>query len=36
MAGVQVAIPFFDTTQGTAPVVAHRSVYPAGFVRVAF
>lgn len=36
LVGVQVAIPFFDTTQNTAPVVAHRSVYPAGFVRVAF
>jgi hypothetical protein len=36
LVGVQVAIPFFDTTQNSAPVVAHRSVYPAGFVRVAF
>jgi hypothetical protein len=35
--GVQLAIPFFDTqeTSGVS-VIAHRSVYPAGFVRFAF
>jgi hypothetical protein len=36
LAGVQLAIPFFDPAQNTAPLVAQRSVYPAGFVRVAF
>jgi hypothetical protein len=35
--GVQLTIPFFDTEEGTAPTVtAHRSVYPAGFIRLAF
>jgi len=36
LAGVQLAIPFFDQ-QGTGPFgMTHRSIYPAGFVRVAF
>jgi len=35
--GVQLTVPFFDT-QETSGVnaIAHRSVYPAGFVRLAF
>jgi hypothetical protein len=36
LVGVQLTIPFFETVENSAPVVAHRSVYPAGFVRVAF
>ena len=35
LAGVQVTIPFFDTTD-TSALVAERSVYPAAFVRMAF
>ena len=36
LAGVQLTIPFFDQ-QGTGPFgITHRSIYPAGFVRVAF
>ena len=35
--GVQLTIPFFDTQESSAPTVtAHRNVYPAGFVRLAF
>ena len=35
--GAQLAIPFFDTQDNPAPTaVAHRTVYPAGFVRLAF
>ena len=35
--GVQLTIPFFDTQENPAPAVAaHRSVYPAGFIRLAF
>jgi len=35
--GVQVAVPFFDTQENSGVnVIAHRSVYPAGFVRLAF
>ena len=35
--GVQLTIPFFDTQESSAlTVTAHRSVYPAGFVRLAF
>jgi hypothetical protein len=35
--GVQVSVPFFDTNQGSGLTTGtHRSVYPAGFVRVAF
>ncbi|MGZ6123582.1 MAG: hypothetical protein ACXWLR_01400 [Myxococcales bacterium] len=36
LAGVQLAIPFFDTTESFPSLVAHRSMYPAGFVRLAF
>ena len=36
LAGVQLTVPFFDTRQGSAPLVAERSVYPAGFLRFAF
>ena len=36
LAGVQVTIPFFDTTESSAPLVAQRTVYPAAFVRLAF
>jgi len=33
----QLAVPFFDTQDNPAPTaIAHRSVYPAGFVRLAF
>jgi hypothetical protein len=36
--GVQLAIPFFDTQETTSgpTVTAHRDVYPAGFLRLAF
>jgi hypothetical protein len=35
--GVQVTIPFFDTQQQSAVnSTAHRDVYPAAFVRLAF
>jgi hypothetical protein len=35
--GVQLAIPFFDTQENSGvTLVAHRDVYPAGFVRLAF
>jgi hypothetical protein len=34
--GVQLTVPFFDTNQGSAPLIAEHSVYPAGFVRLAF
>jgi hypothetical protein len=34
LAGVQVAIPFFDTYESATSV--HRSLYPAGFLRLAF
>ena len=34
LAGVQVAIPFFETQDAAAP--QHRSVYPAAFLRMAF
>ncbi len=35
--GVQLAIPFFDTQETSGvTAVAHRGVYPAGFVRLAF
>ena len=36
LAGVQLTIPFFDTQQPSVPALDHRSVYPAGFVRLAF
>jgi hypothetical protein len=36
LAGVQVAIPFFETEDAAATPGAHRSVYPAAFVRMAF
>jgi hypothetical protein len=35
LAGVQLTIPFFDTTDPSA-LVADRSVYPAAFLRMAF
>jgi len=35
--GVQIAVPFFDTQENSGvSVIAHRGVYPAGFVRLAF
>jgi hypothetical protein len=35
--GVQLTVPFFDTQETSGVnVIAHRSVYPAGFVRLAF
>jgi hypothetical protein len=35
--GVQLTIPFFDTQQQSGVnTVAHRDVYPAGFLRLAF
>jgi hypothetical protein len=35
--GVQLAIPFFDTRESSGvTIVAHRGVYPAGFIRLAF
>jgi hypothetical protein len=36
LAGVQLTIPFFDQQTMGPFGTAHRSVYPAGFVRVAF
>ena len=36
LAGVQLTIPFFDTTDNSATLVTQRSVYPAAFVRLAF
>lgn len=37
LAGVQLTIPFFDTQQpSSVPALDRRSVYPAGFVRLAF
>jgi hypothetical protein len=36
LAGVQIAVPFFDTGQSSSPLVANRTIYPAAFVRVAF
>jgi hypothetical protein len=35
LAGVQVALPFFDTGS-TSSSTQSRSVYPAGFIRLAF
>ena len=35
--GVQLAVPFFDTQENSGvTAIAHRGVYPAGFVRLAF
>jgi hypothetical protein len=36
LAGVQLTIPFFEQEAMGAVMTTHRSVYPAGFVRVAF
>ncbi len=36
LAGVQLAIPLFDTRDSSAPAIAQRNVYPAAFVRAAF
>src|SRR5882762_10419703 len=34
--GAQLAVPFFDTQDPSPTALAHRTVYPAGFVRLAF
>jgi len=34
--GVQLTVPFFDKENSGVTVIAHRGVYPAGFVRLAF
>jgi len=36
LAGVQVAIPFFETERSGSPPGPQRSVYPAAFLRMAF
>ena len=36
LAGVQVAIPFFETEESASTPGAHRSAYPAAFLRMAF
>jgi hypothetical protein len=36
LVGAQLAVPFFDMQDPAPTAIAHRSVYPAGFVRLAF